>query len=111
MKLSQMPGRGTLLNFATVLIGALIGLGLKQALKGHDDLMASAQLSLGIVTICFGLKMFLSSKNPVIVALAVALGGIIGTAIGINHWVNEGASMVEGQFGGEADFKRGRMST
>lgn len=104
-----MPGRGTLLNFATVLVGALLGLALQKLL--HPEWMVSAKFSLGIVTICFGLKMFLASRNPVIVALAVALGGILGTALGIDQMVNEGAGWIQAQLGGDQDFKLGLIVT
>ncbi len=108
-KLRTLPGRGTLLNFATVLVGASLGLALRGFL--YPEWMASVRLSLGIVTICFGLRMFLSSRNPVVVALALAIGGIIGTALGIDVAVEEAATWVKTQLGGDENFVSGLVVT
>ena len=100
-------GAGTVLNFLTVLVGALIGLGLRTVLQGRPDLLESVKFSLGIVTICIGVKLFLAMRSPVVVAISVAVGGLIGVWIGLDQMVNNGALWLQGQFGGDPDFKRG----
>lgn len=104
-----MAGRGTLLNFAAVLFGSLLGLALQKQLK--PEWLESVRLSLGIVTICFGLKMFLSSRNPVIVALAVALGGLIGVAVGLDREINALAGDLRAQLQGDRNFVEGLVLT
>lgn len=100
-------GAGTVLNFVTVLAGALIGLGFRTALKGQPDLLESVKFSLGIVTMCIGVKLFLAMRNPVVVALSVTLGGLIGTWCKFDQLVSNGAFWIQGQLGGDVDFKRG----
>lgn len=100
-------GAGTVLNSLTVLVGALVGLGLRTVLQGRPDLLESVKFSLGIVTICIGVKLFLAMRSPVVVAVSVAVGGLIGALIGLDQMVNNGALWVQGQFGGDPDFKRG----
>ena len=100
-------GAGTVLNFLTVLVGALIGLGLRTVLQGRPDLLESVKFSLGIVTICIGVKLFLAMRSPVVVAISVAVGGLIGVWIGLDQMVNNGALWLQGQFGGDPDIKRG----
>ncbi len=109
MSRKPLAGRGTLLNFATVLIGGLLGLALRGQLQ--PQWLESVKFSLGIVTICFGLKMFLEAKNPVAVILSVALGGMIGSMVGIDPAVNEGANWVQGQLGGDGKFAEGLVVT
>ncbi len=73
--------RGTWLNFATVILGSLVGLGLGKALP--DQYMAVTLSGLGLVTLALGVKMFLAGKEIAFIALGIAGGGILGTALGI----------------------------
>jgi uncharacterized membrane protein YqgA involved in biofilm formation len=79
--------RGTLLNTATVAIGGLIGWALSSLAasaldQGYHDIVFSG---LGIVTIGIGLKMLLGAKNVLVVAAAIALGGVLGKLMGIHE--------------------------
>ncbi len=77
--------RGTLLNTATVAAGATIGLVVGKAIPGSYQTVALH--GLGLVVCGIGIKMFLQGKNPLISALAVASGGIVGLALGIHHGI------------------------
>ena len=77
-------GAGTLLNFATVLVGGGIGMLLRGPMENNAHLLESVKFSLGVVTLCIGIKLFLAMRNPVVVALAVAVGGLLGALIGLD---------------------------
>ncbi len=94
--------KGTLLNTATVAIGATIG-----ATAGNTipDSYKSLVLSgLGLVTIGLGLKLFFQSKNVLVVAAAIAIGGIVGLAIGIQAGIENFAVWAKSIVGGEGRF-------
>ncbi|MDR3689884.1 MAG: DUF554 domain-containing protein [Fimbriimonas sp.] len=79
--------RGTLLNTATVATGATVGWLVGKQIPGSYQTVALH--GLGLVTCGLGVKMFLQSRNPLIAALAMAGGGVIGLAIGIHAGIGE----------------------
>lgn len=90
--------RGTLLNTGTVVAGSCLGL-----LVGRWTPVAyqeTALHGLGLVTLGLGVKLFLSTKNPMIVAFSVAMGGVIGLALGFHRFVEGLAARVQPLFGG-----------
>jgi uncharacterized membrane protein YqgA involved in biofilm formation len=89
--------RGTLMNTATVASGATLGLVVGKAIPGSYQTVALH--GLGLVTCGIGVKMFLQGKNPLISALAVALGGVLGLALGIHHGIELIAQWSKTQFG------------
>jgi uncharacterized membrane protein YqgA involved in biofilm formation len=92
-----LVGKGTVLNVVTVVLGSLLGLAAKQFI--HPELERVVISGLGLVTICLGLKLFLSSKSVLIVAAAIALGGILGTLIGIHAGIVQFSEWAREQFG------------
>ncbi|HZH98193.1 MAG TPA: DUF554 family protein, partial [Fimbriimonadaceae bacterium] len=48
-----------------------------------------------------GIKMFLQSKNILIVAAAIALGGVLGLLLGIHEGLESFAEWAKGTFGGQ----------
>jgi len=94
--------RGTLLNTGTVAVGATVGLVIGKYIPGSYQTVALH--GLGLVTCGIGLKMFFQGKNPLISAVAVAGGGVLGLAIGIHHGIELIANWSKIQFGqGEAN--------
>jgi len=79
--------RGTLLNTATVAVGATVGWLIGKQIPGSYQTVALH--GLGLVTCGLGMRMFLQSRNPLIAALAVAGGGIIGLALGLHAGIGE----------------------
>jgi len=79
--------RGTLLNTATVAVGSTAG----WAVGSHipESYQTVALHGLGLVTCGIGIKMFLQGKNPLIAALAIAGGGVVGLALGLQHGIGE----------------------
>jgi uncharacterized membrane protein YqgA involved in biofilm formation len=94
--------RGTLLNTSTITVGATIGAAAGDRIP---DLYKGLVLSgLGLVSMGLGIKLFFQSKNVLVVAAAVALGGILGMAIGIQSAIEGLAGWMKGEFGGGGRF-------
>lgn len=90
---------GSLLNAATVAVGALIGLAI-----GHLMPEAMNQIvmqGLGIVVLGIGFKMLLGTENFLIIAASVAIGGILGMLVGIQSSIESFGMWAQTQFGGE----------
>ena len=103
--------RGTLLNTATVAVGAVIGLAVGKAIP--EEAKTVALHGLGLVTVGMSVKMFLQAKNPLIVALSIAIGGLIGLALGLHQGIEsigEWSKLRLGQ-GDSATFTSGLLSS
>lgn len=102
--------KGTLLNTATVAVGAGIGLLLGNTLpEAYKDV---ALQGLGLVTCGMGIKMFLKSQNALVPAISVAVGGILGVALGIHSGIEAFSEWARQQLGGEAGtFNEGLITT
>lgn len=107
-RLRRLPFRGTLLNAALVAVGSTLGLALGSALP--QDLKAIALTGLGLVTIGMGLKLFLETANVLALAAAIALGGIVGQAIGIDRELLGLAEWTRRTLGGEGRFNEGLVT-
>lgn len=91
-------GKGTLLNTATVLAGSTLGM-----LVGRfvPETMHQVVLwGIGLVSAALGIKLFLESKNVLIVAAAIAFGGVIGTLLGLDAGLNSFGDWAKERFGG-----------
>ena len=75
--------KGTLINVATVVAGSAIGLVLRSAIPAEAQTIALS--GLGLVTFGLGIKLFFESKNILVVAIAIAVGGMIGLQLGIQN--------------------------
>jgi uncharacterized membrane protein YqgA involved in biofilm formation len=102
--------KGTLLNTATVAGGAALGL-----LVGNhipQDYNDVALHGLGLVTCGFGIRMFLKSHNALVPAISVAIGGIIGLALGIHSGIDAFSEWARIHLGGETGrFNEGLITT
>jgi len=67
---------GTLINVAAILIGG--GLGLLLEGKLPERLRQTVIAGLGLFTLAFGVQMFLSTKNALIVLASLLIGGLLG---------------------------------
>src|SRR5882724_5731403 len=101
--------RGTLLNTATVTIGGLAGLALSSYVPANYEQIALT--GLGLVVVGLGIKMFLETKNVLIIAAAVALGGIIGLALGLNSGLDAFAEWARARLGGGGRFNEAIITT
>lgn len=92
-----MPMRGTLLNTATVVVGALVGWAL--GARVPDVATQTALSALGLVTLGIGVKMFLESKNVLVLAFALVVGGAIGLALGFQTGLENFAEWAKASLG------------
>ena len=101
--------RGTLLNTAAVVVGTAAGV-----LVGRGVPPAYQDVAIhGIALVAFGvgIKMVIGTKNPLVVVAAMALGGIIGLALGLHQGVVELAGWSQRQFGGHGRFAEGIVTS
>lgn len=73
--------KGTLLNVGTVVAGSTIGLLLGKLIP--DQAQSMALSGLGLVTLGLGVKMFFQSKNVLLIAAGLSIGGVLGLLLGI----------------------------
>ena len=101
--------RGTLLNTATVTVGAGLGLAAHNVIPpSYEPVVIEG---LGLVVCLFGIKMFFSSKNPLISVAAIALGGLIGVWMGIAPALDIFAEWVRHRVGGGSSFNEGLITS
>jgi len=101
--------RGTLLNTATVVVGALIGLAVGKAIP--PTYQTVVMTGLGLTVIGIGLKSFLGSRNVLIVTAAVALGGVLGLLIGIQAGLEGFAEWARHNLQGTGRFNEAILTT
>ncbi len=101
--------RGTLLNTGTVLVGATLGtLAGKAVPTEYQDV---ALHGLGLVVTGLAIKMFLGTKNPLVAAVALPLGGIIGLLLHLQVGVTALAAWSQSHLGGGPNFVTGMIAS
>jgi len=102
--------RGTLLNTATVAVGGAIGLAAGQLIPPSYQQVALA--GLGLVTVGIGIRMFLRTRNVLVIAISVALGGVLGLALGIHAGIDSFATWARGHLPGDMSrFNEGLITS
>lgn len=96
---------GTLLNTATVLVGSCIGLLLSRVLG--PELQSAALTGIGLVLIPLGAKMFFGVRNVLVVAGAIALGGVVGVLCRISPGIEALSTSLRNMVGGPSNFNEG----
>lgn len=103
--LAKLPFKGTLLNTFTVIVGSLIGLALGRAVpSAWQDVV---QAGIGLVVLGVGIQMFLKTKNVLIVVASIALGAILGLALGITPALENVAESFRKLLNSEGSFNLG----
>lgn len=106
---------GTLLNTATVVVGALLGKAIGDRLPPR--LRETAMHAIGLMTLALGMQMALGSRNGVVVLGALLLGGLTGEALRIEDRLNALGDWVErrvergGKPESRGNFSRGFVTT
>ena len=90
-------------NCATVLIGSIVGL--LFARKIPQKVTDSIQLACGLVSFVMGIQMAFKYQNVVYLALALILGGIVGTLLDIDGKILAFGKWLEKIFVKSGDFK------
>lgn len=109
---------GTIVNTATVLLGALVGLGLKAILRRasrakdgvpaiHDEggkgqaVATAVQRGLGLCVLLIGIEGALGVQNMLVMILSVVIGAVIGELIDLDKWVNRLGEAIEHRMKGK----------
>jgi len=96
-----MPGAGTLLNVITVLIGATVGLLLRNRMEAvYKSIILQG---IGILTIVIGVQMALGTENILIVLASVLLGGLTGQFANIDDKISSVANFLKKRYAREND--------
>ncbi|MEN4011139.1 MAG: DUF554 domain-containing protein [Chloroflexota bacterium] len=67
---------GTIINVATILIGGLLGLAMGSRLP--ERLRQTVMVGLGLFTFAYGMKMFFSTQNALVVLGSLLIGALVG---------------------------------
>jgi len=106
---------GTLLNTATVVVGALLGKAIGDRLPPR--LRETAMHAIGLMTLALGMQMALGSRNGVVVLGALLLGGLTGELLRIEDRLTALGDWVErrvergGKPESRGNFSRGFVTT
>ncbi|GER87937.1 hypothetical protein KDW_20990 [Dictyobacter vulcani] len=77
---------GTLINFATVMVGGVLGLLIGERLPERIKTIVIA--AIGLITVVMGISSGISTKNALIPLLALVIGSVIGELINIDKGIN-----------------------
>lgn len=105
----SLPGRGTLLNVATVVAGSFVGLAAGKTLP--QEWSKLVVVGIGLFTMLLGLKMFLQVKNELVVLAGLVIGGLIGQALRIDAGLAQFAESVRQMVGQGGSFTEAIVTT
>jgi hypothetical protein len=78
-------GLGTVLNTATVIVGAGIGLTLGRVIPA--SVQQSIRVAVGLFVAVYGIQLTLKTRNPLILLVSVLVGVVIGEALRLDNVV------------------------
>jgi uncharacterized membrane protein YqgA involved in biofilm formation len=100
--------KGTLINTGTVVVGSTLGLLVGQLLPSNAQDIALS--GIGLVNLALGVKMFLPSKNLILVTACIALGGILGLLLGVQTGLESLSVWAKQVVGGRGQFSEGLLT-
>jgi len=105
---------GTIINVAAILAGGTLGLFLGGRLP--ERLRQTMIAGLGIFTLAFGIQMFLSTKNALVVLASLLIGGLLGEWWQLERGLQNIGVRLEGwvlraEGGSESRFVRGFLTS
>ncbi len=92
---------GTIVNGIAIAIGALLGSRLNGMRK---EIHETAMQGIGLVVIVIGLSMALKTEDLILVLIAIVVGGMLGSWIGLERWLNRFETWMEQRVKGESQF-------
>ncbi|MEJ5198937.1 MAG: DUF554 domain-containing protein [Anaerolineae bacterium] len=93
----HFPITGTLINTATVIVGATAGVMLGNRLP--EKMRQTVLSGLGLMTLVLGMTMAIQTRNALIPLFSVLIGGIIGEALHIEDGLERVGRWFEAQLG------------
>lgn len=67
---------GTLINVVTIIVGSILGL--LFGARIHESSRQTIMIGLGLITLAYGINMFLNTTNTILVVISVLFGGLLG---------------------------------
>ena len=100
---------GTIINVVTIILGSLVGVGLKQGIK--ENYKNTIMDGLGITIIVIGIMGAIKTQNVMICIGSIVLGALIGEAINIEGKLDSIGSKLETRFSKDnSNFSKGFVS-
>jgi uncharacterized membrane protein YqgA involved in biofilm formation len=104
---------GTLINIVAVLVGGSLGLAFGARLP--EAMRKTVVAGLGLFTLAIGITMFSGTQNPIVVLVAVLVGGVLGEWSQIEDRLARFGAWLQARFaskseGGSARFVRGFLT-
>lgn len=97
---------GTIVNSLAIIVGSLLGIGIKKGIK--DDYKNTIMDGIGLAVIVIGIMGGIKSENIILVIGSVVLGSIIGEVIGIENKLDNLGNALQSKFGGkDSNFSKG----
>jgi len=96
---------GTIVNAGAVLAGTLLGCLVKKGLP--ERLKSTLMQALGLCTILIGILSAIETKDPLCVIVSMALGTLLGSAVGIEKGLGKLGSLAERLVSRDADTRDG----
>ena len=87
---------GVFVNVLTVLIGSLVGMLLKRGIP--EKITEALMTGIGLCTVFIGVSGALKGENTLVLILSMAIGTVIGTALGLDRQLNRLAAWIEKRF-------------
>lgn len=97
---------GTIVNSMAIIVGSLLGIGLKNGIK--DEYKNTIMDGIGLSVIIIGIVGGIKSDNIVLVIASIVIGSLIGEIIEIEHRLDKLGYNMEKAFGkGDDNFSKG----
>lgn len=97
---------GTIVNSMAIIVGSLLGIGLKNGIK--DEYKNTIMDGIGLSVIIIGIMGGIKSDNIVLVIASIVIGSLIGEIIEIEHRLDKLGYNMEKAFGkGDDNFSKG----
>lgn len=97
---------GTIVNTVAIIIGSLLGIGIKKGIK--DDYKNTIMDGIGLAVIVIGIMGGIKSENIILVIGSIVVGGIVGEIIGIENKLDNLGNSLQSKFRGkDSNFSKG----
>ena len=102
---------GTILNFITVVAGAVTGKLIGERLPPR--MRETVMHVIALVTLVIGADMALKTRNPLVLLLSLVLGAVVGELLRVEDGINRLGELAERRLSreGNGDFARGFITT
>lgn len=88
---------GTVVNSVSIIVGSVLGVFLKEGIKGRYK--ETIMQGMSLVVMLIGIMGAVESKNILLVIISLALGSIIGEKVNIEEKLDKLGSILENKLG------------